>query len=779
MELPGSDPFAASSVVPQPPVPEGLSLAKLENMLSDIRFQPKWREESDRACDYYDSHQLTPERLQRMERLGIPALVTNLIRPTIDAVLGLEAKTRTDFRVIEEDYNTPIPETLLNALNQKLTEAERESHADRAIAEAHASQIKAGVGWVEVSRSTDALDYPYRVANVHRSEIWWDWRAKKLDLSDARYLVRKRRFDVDELTALMPEHAEVITNAVSGGFRTWQWETRDLYDPALSYAADVERTTNLDDAEWRDAERKRATLFEVWYRSWKRGKVMKLPNGRVVPFNPIDQMHIQALEAGVVRPYEATYSEVRVAFYLGPHQLYDFKSPYSHRHFPYIPFWGFKEDKAGVPYGLIRSMMSPQDVVNSADAKMHWMLNARRLVATSDAIDTRHNSWRQVQDELARPDAVVLLDPNKPNAKFSVDIDFQLSNQQYQRRTQAANDIENAGGVFKSMMGKEGGADSGIAINALIEQGSITLAKINDGYRFARRQVGELLFSMVREDLIGQQTTVHVPATYGASRKRVEVPLNVPQDDGSIANNVALVNAKVVLTDVPSTPAFRAQQLQVLSEVVKSLPPEMQMMTIDVLIKLTDVPEKDLLIERLRRAAGIQDVPPEQEDQAAGAQQEAADQANALANAAQEASIDVNVAKAENIRAVTENLQATTDKLSLEIQALEMDLQARGEGGESDEDSLMDGMSAGMDDKHQEEMDRMEEEHQALRDEVQALKQQLQNNSAKLELKRYEIDGKQDVAKMRAASEHAGRAVTTTAAAYAANQKPTAPGNAP
>jgi hypothetical protein len=753
-ELPGSDPFApvdAQSPVLAPPNPDGLTLSQLEDMLSDLRFQPRWREEADKAADYYDGHQLAPERLERMARLGIPPLTTNLIRPAIDAVLGLEAKTRTDWRVVEEDYNTPVPEPVLNALNQKLTEAERESNADRAIADAHASQIKAGLGWVEVARATDAMDYPYRVTMVDRREIFWDWRAKKSDLTDARYLIRKRRFDQDELIAMMPEHAEVIRKAVGGGFRTWQFETRDLYDAALSYAAEVERVTNLDEDEWRDAERKRATLFEVWHRVWIRGKVMKLPNGRVVPFNPIDQRHVAAVEAGIITPYEATYSEVRVAFYLGPHQLYDFKSPYTHRYFPYVPFWGFREDKSGVPYGLIRGMMSPQDVVNSADAKMHWMLSARRLIATSDSIDTRHNSWRQVQDELARPDAVVLLDPNKPTATFKVDQDFQLNTQQYQRRMQASSDIQNAGGIYSAMMGQAGAAESGTAINALIEQGSVTLAKINDGYRFARRQVGEMLFSLVREDLMSQPTTVHVLPTYGNSRQRQPVGLNQPNADGGIDNNVALVNAKVVLSDVPSTPAFRAQQLMVLSEVVKSLPPEMQMMTIDVLVKLTDVPEKELLIERLRRAAGIQDIAPEEEDAAMAAQQQAAAEATELLAQAQQANIEVNLAKAEKLRAETE-------KIIREAGALELDMQARFEGSMQSEDP------AALD---------MREALMASMDEVAQMKGALQEKMSKIEadiaLKKYQIDGQLEVAHKRADSEHAARMVK-------ANQTPAKPG---
>lgn len=729
-------PTAADILFPQPN-PDGLTREQLENMLSDIRFQPKWRSESDKCADYYDGHQITQERLARMESLGIPPLVTNLIRPAIDAVLGLEAKARTDWRVVEEDYNQPVPELALSALNQKLTEAERESRADRAISDAHAAQLKAGLGWVEVARASDAMAYPYRVADVHRSEMWWDWRAKNPDLSDARYLIRKRRFDQDELIALMPEHAEVIKKACSGGFRTWQWETKDMYDPQLAYAAEVERLSNIDEDEWRDAERKRATLFEVWYRKFKRGLLLKLPNGKVIPYDEQDMRQRMAVQQGLLRPFEATYSEVRVAFYMGPHQLYDFKSPYPHRHFPYVPFWGFREDKNKIPYGLIRSMISPQDIVNSADAKMHWLLNARRLVAHSDAIDQKHNSWRQVQDELARPDAVVLLDPAKQNREFRVEQNFELNQQQFQRRMQAANDIENSGGIYKAMLGKEGGATSGIAINALVEQGSVTLAEIRDNYSFARRQVGELLFALVHEDLIGQETTVHVQAKYGVSGGRTPVPLNTPQPNGTRANNVALMNVKVVLTDVPSTPAFRAQQLQVLSEVVKSLPPEMQMGTIDVLIKLTDVPDKELLIERLRRMAGIQDLPPDQQEAQAAQAAEAQAEAEEILKTAQLAKIAVDEANAKKIAAETE-------EIILRAEAAEADLQDRLNGlgeGENDE-SLREQLTAALQN-------------------VQQLKLALQDKHEKLvadtALKAHAIDGKLKIDNKRAENEHKAR----------------------
>jgi hypothetical protein len=755
VETPPSDPFAAvTAAVDDLSTREaagGMTLAQLENILSDIRHQPKWRDDASKCADYYAGNQITSERLERMNKLGIPPLVTNLIRPTIDTVLGMEARTRTDWRVIEETDAAPVPEVLMKALNAKLNEAERETRADRAISDAYAGQVKAGLHWVEVSRAVDALDYPYRVQDVSRDEIHWDWRAKRADLSDARWLTRKRRFDLDELTAMLPEHADLIDQAVTAGFRTWQWDTKDQYNPDLAYAAEVERVTNMDENDWRDAERKRATLFEVWYRMWKRGDVLDLPNGMVIPFDENDPKQAAAVMGGMVRPRKAVFSTIRVAFYLGPHRLYDVPTPYRHRWFPYVPFWGFREDKSGVPFGLIRGMISPQDVVNSADARMHWMLNARRLIAHSNAVDTRLNSWRQVQDELARPDSVVLLDPNSPNALFKVEQDFELTAQQYQRRQQAAADIENAGGVFKSMMGKDSG-QSGIAINALVEQGSITLAEINDNYRFARRQVGDMLFSLVREDMAGVETQVAVQPQ-GAREKQIIV-LNQRMPDGSVANNTTSANIKVVLEDVPSTPAFRAQQLQVLSEVVKSLPEMMQMMTVDVLIGLTDVPEKALLIERLRKAANIQDLPPEQE--AAAMQQQQQIQAEALRLQAEAAMANIEESKAKAAKTVAE-----ADKIRVETEAAMMAMQAPQDNGAGEivqqlQMQLQDVVKQAGD--AQEKMyEEMVAAKQAAEQQRQALEQQIVALKQNTEIKTYEIDQKNSTERMKIDAEHAAK----------------------
>jgi hypothetical protein len=639
----------------------GMTLQRLEDLLSDIRYQPLWREDADICADYYDNHQLRVDRLARMELLGIPPLITNLIAPVVNSVLGMEVKSRLDSRVGEADEAQEAPEELILALNTKQNEAERESRSDAAISNAYASQVKTGVGWVEVSRESDPYRFPYRVKSVHRNEIWWDFRATELDLSDARYLIRKRRFDVDVLIALMPEHKALIENACYDRFGTWQLDTELNIDTELAQSAHVERITNIDASDWRDAERKRATVYEVWYREIVRKDMIELPNGKVIPHDPKDVMLQQAIKMGMVTVQPRVTSEVRVAFYLGCHRLYDLPSPYPHRHFPYVPFFGFQEDRSNIRYGMIRSMISPQDVVNSADAKMHWMLSAKRVVADSDAIDVRFNTWRQVMDQIASPNAAVLLDPAKRNARFEVDSDFQLSAQQFSRRMQAASDIENAAGIYKAMMGKEGAATSGVGINSLIEQSTVVMSELNDNYAFARRQVNDLLFQLVKEDLINKE--VRVPIKRNGKKETVVLNQRVldPQTgQPAIDNDITSIEFKVTLNDVPNTASFKQQQLMILKDAIMALPEQMRGVAAPALIMLTDAPDKEEMAESLKRMLGLGS---KLSDEEQTAKDEADAQAAAEVQALQKRLVEANAALAEQKVA---NMEASTKKIDAE-----------------------------------------------------------------------------------------------------------------
>ena len=166
--------------------------------VEETRAQPTFRTSMDKAADYYDGNQVTAEVLQDLDNMGFTSLMTNLIKPAIDTVLGIEAKTRTDYRMTADD---DAHQDVAEALSAKLKEAERETRADRACSDAYGGQAKAGIGWVHVTRNADPFQYQYKVESIHRREMFWDWSSKNPDLSDARYVIRQKWYPTDLVAA--------------------------------------------------------------------------------------------------------------------------------------------------------------------------------------------------------------------------------------------------------------------------------------------------------------------------------------------------------------------------------------------------------------------------------------------------------------------------------------------------------------------------------------------------------------------------------------------------
>jgi hypothetical protein len=581
--------------------PETLSVEKLEKWLDELRNQPRFRLAMDREDDYYDGNQLDQETLALLEERGQAPIIDNLIQPTVNAVLGMQAKSRTDTRVAPEagETNTDVAE----ALSLKMKQEGEKVRSDRAKSEAYAGQIKVGLGWVEVAKNTDPFKPKFRYQAVHRREIWWDWRARELDLSDARYVVRRKWMDEDILMSTFPEQKDFIKSALSGR-AGWDLEvvSNNLMTRGLDTDVSTGFTTSIEQYEWMNTTRKRLLVYEVWYRVHVTGQIVKLPNGRVIEYNENDPQHQQAFYAGLIKPQQASFDRIRVAVWIGPKLVGDWPSPYRHRHFPYVPFFGFRENRTGIPYGLIRSMMSPQDEVNARKSKMMWLLSAKRVTATEDAVDDH----AVAADEVARPDAYVVI-KNKPGVVFKVEENAQLTAQQFQVMQEAKESIQTNVGVHNATLGRDSGATSGLAINSLVEQDSITLAEINDNFNFAARHADELFLSLIIEDLSDTEDEYVVVEDDLGKKREIVLNQKTVDENGQpvIVNDVTKVNVAVVLENSPSTPTFRNQQLNQLSEVIKSLPPQAQAVLIPDLILATELPKRNEMAERVAKSLGL------------------------------------------------------------------------------------------------------------------------------------------------------------------------------
>ena len=593
--------------------PDGeLTVDEFREIHEEIEHQPReWRPIADKEMDYAEGNQLKTELLEAQRQLGIPPSMENLIGAALEGIRGYEEATRTDWRVTANGQ--PGGQDVANAINFKLNEAERNSKADDACTKAFYPQISVGLGWVEVSKADDPFAYPYQCRPVNRNEIHWDWSSELDDLSDARWLRRQRWMHASRLARVFPQHSELIRRFGKSGVGWWsEYSGEDVggQSTGLNRAWDVAREFTIQEDRWHNPYNKEVCATEVWYRRWVDVVVLKSRDGRVVEYDESNPAHVHAVANNMVQFRKAVVARVRRSYWLGPHLLFDGPTPYAHRFFPYVPFWGFREESTRVPFGYVRNMLYQQDTLNSGNSRLRWGMSAYRVERTKNAVDMPDEVFRRT---VGRLDADIVLNKAEmaSGGIFKVERDYQMNQQQLDMLANARQAIERvnpaAAGAFS---GRRGTATSGIQEQTQVEQANQSLAHMMGNFKRARTLMGEMLMAMIVQDMGKSETAVVIEGD--AIRPERTIVINHPETDEAgytyLSNDLQRTRLMVGLEDVPSSPTYRGQQLNVMSEVVKAMPPQFQAVAFPLMASLMDVPFKRELTEALQRA-GAQETP--------------------------------------------------------------------------------------------------------------------------------------------------------------------------
>ena len=695
-------------------ITKDITIEAYDRICRDIRNQPKWRIDSDTDADYYDGAQVSQEVLARLKAAGIPHQDSNLIKPTINAVLGLEARSRTDYKVMSDDESQ---DEIAEGLSARLKEIETESRADRAMSDAYSSMMRAGIGWIEVSRETDPGKYPYRVREIHRNEIFWDWSAKEPDLSDARYLRRDKWIDQSQATSYFPEHEELIRNSWNG------WNTIDVYDgdnTGMARAYEIEQTWGRTHDDYLNHSSGMVKLSELWYRYHESAHVMYLPDGKGIEYNGENPFHQQAVAQGLVQVQKSLVPRIRVAIWLGPHKLMDVPTPLPHKSFPYIPFWCFRKDRSRTPYGLIRDMRGPQDQLTDLDILLYEVLNSVKVEVDNDALDLTQNTYQEMAENINSLRSITVLNAQRRNPDgFKSTREHMLAAQLIQLIDEKKKRIEEVGGVYRAMLGDAKNSQSGVAINNLVEQGSTVLAEPNDNFRYARRMCGQQLLEFAKADMIGKPTQVVIKE--GAHQKVIYFNQQINTADGPVIHNdLAVAQVKVVLEDIPATPTFRAQQFQAFTSIIQHAPPIYQNVLYPIMLELSDIPNRHAHAETLRKVGGVPgELTPEQE------QAEAQKAAQVEAIQQQIIMLEMQFKQAQIAKE-----QAAAMKLQAEAQRLAAPQET---GGDEQQYAMVKLQAMEQELKSLQQM-------QDLREQIATLNLQLADKSGQLQLKSRELD---------------------------------------
>ncbi len=134
----------------------------------------------------------------------------------------MEARSRTDYKMTSDDESQA---EIAEGLSARIKEAETESRADRAMSDAYSSMIRAGIGWVEVSRA-NSIRSNIRIAcgkcTATRSTGTGHRRSR---ICPTRAICGAiNGLTVLQAAIMFPDQAELIGNSWSG------WNNLDVYE---------------------------------------------------------------------------------------------------------------------------------------------------------------------------------------------------------------------------------------------------------------------------------------------------------------------------------------------------------------------------------------------------------------------------------------------------------------------------------------------------------------------------------------------------------------------
>lgn len=563
------------------------------------------RREMSTDEDYYDSIQWAADDKAELEERGQPANTYNECKPMVQWILGTEKRSRSDWKIVprsEDDVKPAAAKTKLFKYVSDINKAEYQRSA------AFADAVKAGIGWLRVAAEYNqegGVDLVYR--HVPWREMWFDSRSRQADYSDGRYQIRSRYIDLEDAIAFWP-NKEAALRAEAQSDRSIS--TPDLTDDPLE--DEFQDVTNTG-----GEERRLILIKEAWYRKTERVQVLVAPGHELhgQAFDKANVQHAIAIESGSVDRTWVTKRCIYVCLWCNETLLHHQKSPYRHDRFPYVPVWGERFGRNGMPYGAIRQARDPQDSLNKRLSRALYLMCTRGVLMEKGAVE----DLRALEEELARSDFIIEYEANK---KFQIQesAQFSTAHMAYAERDSAF--IRQNSGVTGENLGMETNATSGIAMQARAEQGTIVTTTLFDNLRLAMQVSGEILLSLI-EQFITQQMEFRITGERGRDKF---ITINDGQDDNDITRNQADFIVSEQDYRVSVRQAMSAQAMQLAG--AAGLPPQIAVYLAMTAFDLSDLPNKAEIVKQMRELAGLPNPDATDEEKA---QQEQAQAASAQA----------------------------------------------------------------------------------------------------------------------------------------------------
>lgn len=577
--------------------------------MQERELQWESRLEMAEDADFYDGEQWTAEELKELKERNQAPSVVNLILPVVQWIIGAQKRNRAEWKIVPTTADGLEDAQLKQRLLKTVLE---DSYGHQRKSSAFESSMKSGLAWRELGVRGDNSDMPLFIGYESWRNIHYDSSAKDpMFVEDGRYIFRRKLVDLDIACAKYPEFKDMLKAAATSVYDTdYDYSNEDIQ----LYAGRSPGGYGTASWEAYRSRRRAVPLVEAWYRAPVKVKSMRGVEGYRdgTVYDETDEAMRRAVEAAKAnaalenaRASSGLFDMVRmqmfVAVFIDPADqqhvgrlLFNCKSPYRHNRFPFVPMWAYRRDRDGTPFGVVRNMKSPQRDFNKRHSKAQFILATRGVVYDEGAVDDED----KMVSELARPDFAIA---KRKGYDLELHDDHDLAPTHINISNLDREYIREASGVTGENLGLSTNAISGTAIARRQEEGTTITQSLFDNLRYHDQACGEIALSLVEQFML-EPMLLAMDTPNGLAFTTV----NEQTEDG-VLNDISARKARFVVGEQDYHATMRAALTDSLMELMTHMEADVAMQLLDVVIDMTDVPQRQEIVRRIRLLNGMPD----------------------------------------------------------------------------------------------------------------------------------------------------------------------------
>jgi len=559
-----------------------------------------WRAESWIDSEMFDGIQYTQTELDNLQDIGVDPKVINRTFPVVQLLLGLQSINKTD---IIAKPRTVKDTDLGQAMTESIKFVSDQCDGASLIADAWQNQIVPGFGCIKVANHSDPRYEQIHWKPKDWKTIWWDpYSTPWFTPSSTRYVFEQVYMDLENLAAIFPDKAYELRNYYME-LKDDDFEYSELDDEDW-YREDRVRENTYSGKYWLDRERKRVRPVEMWYPEWETAFFTIMPNDMVIELNddtdPRQQFQMIKQARQVVK---ANVQKMKVCTFLGDLELQHQNTPFAHDLYPHVPFVGYL-DRFGHPYGVPKQIREQDKEVNARRSMSLAMLRSARVIAEEDIVDSK-SDLQNIHDEANKIDSFIIVKSGKIE-KIQVDEASQLAPAQQMILEQSENEIKEIAGVNNPSLGYDTKREmSGVAQEKQIGRSDIMQAKLFDNLGRSSKRIGELTQASIKQYWTEEKVIRITDELTGQDKIMTLNKISNESGGPQILNNISQHRFDIVISQTPHTDTVREQNLNLILEWIKRAPPDTIPVLFELGIELSNIPQKDKILEKLRPLLGL------------------------------------------------------------------------------------------------------------------------------------------------------------------------------